>query len=350
MEHTIQVEKEDMLFNVLSIGEVKSGEEASATITGKEPNQVLNLTLPKGDKGDIGLTGPKGDIGERGPQGIQGEQGIQGLQGEPGPQGEKGDKGDKGEIGEVDPLVSNLVNYYLKTETYTKDEVKNLINSEVPVNLSELVNDTGFITGDAETDPTVPSHVKNIAESDINNWNNKSEFDGVYSNLSSKPSINNVELEGNKTLSDLGITDFSGYIYLDDRKNVKIQELKRGINIMTSATGAKLNICGSTYILTANTIIIINKNDIEIDYTILFGQKGENANIYFGRCSTNGSTSYYKKAFKLKELLPYTNNIEFTPTSDYNLVHKKYVDDNIKSKINGTFTLDGTTLNITLEA
>lgn len=28
------------------------GEEASATIEGDSPNQVLNLVLPKGDKGD----------------------------------------------------------------------------------------------------------------------------------------------------------------------------------------------------------------------------------------------------------------------------------------------------------
>ena len=42
--------------NVLSIGTVVSGEEAAATITGTSPAQVLNLTLPKGDKGDTGNT------------------------------------------------------------------------------------------------------------------------------------------------------------------------------------------------------------------------------------------------------------------------------------------------------
>ena len=41
--------------NNLSIGTVEKGEEASAEIVGESPNQILNLTLPKGD------IGPKGD-------------------------------------------------------------------------------------------------------------------------------------------------------------------------------------------------------------------------------------------------------------------------------------------------
>lgn len=41
----------------LSIGEVTTGNEASASITGEAPNQVLNLVLPKGDKGDTGVSG-----------------------------------------------------------------------------------------------------------------------------------------------------------------------------------------------------------------------------------------------------------------------------------------------------
>ena len=64
--------------NKLSIGSVTSGKVASATITGEAPNQVLNLVLEKGDKG------------EQGKQGIQGEQGKQGIQGETGPQGNPG--------------------------------------------------------------------------------------------------------------------------------------------------------------------------------------------------------------------------------------------------------------------
>jgi hypothetical protein len=40
----------------LSIGTVTSGDSAGATITGDAPNQVLNLVLPKAEKGDTGGT------------------------------------------------------------------------------------------------------------------------------------------------------------------------------------------------------------------------------------------------------------------------------------------------------
>ena len=48
-------------------------------ITGEAPNQILNLTLPKGEKGN---TGPQGIKGDQGPKGETGAQGKQGLQGE----------------------------------------------------------------------------------------------------------------------------------------------------------------------------------------------------------------------------------------------------------------------------
>ena len=130
--------------------------------------------------------------------------------------------------------INNLTNYYLKNEIYTKTEVQNLINNistlnievvaslpatgdtttiylvpntssgnnvydeylyannkweiigstqidlsgyakktEIPTKVSQLENDSGFITGYTETDPTVPSHVKAITSTDISNWNNK---------------------------------------------------------------------------------------------------------------------------------------------------------------------------------
>lgn len=53
----------------LSIGRVSSGKEASATIIGEAPDQILNLVLPKGDKGE------KGNVGPQGEQGIQGKPG-----------------------------------------------------------------------------------------------------------------------------------------------------------------------------------------------------------------------------------------------------------------------------------
>ena len=108
------------LSNTLTIGTVVKGDNAEATLTGESPNQILNLTLPKGDKGEQGIqgiqgiqgpTGPQGPKGDafkysdftqaqlealRGPQGPQGIRGPQGATGGIGPQGEKGDTGATG--------------------------------------------------------------------------------------------------------------------------------------------------------------------------------------------------------------------------------------------------------------
>ncbi len=65
--------------NVLTIGSVTSGNVASATITGEAPNQVLNLVLEKGDKGETGEKGATGDTGPKGEQGIQGPKGNPGA-------------------------------------------------------------------------------------------------------------------------------------------------------------------------------------------------------------------------------------------------------------------------------
>lgn len=63
------------------------------------------------------------------------------------------------------------------------------VGTPVPTKISELTNDAGYLTSYTETDPTVPSHVKNITTNDISKWNNKSDFDGNYNNLTNKPTI-----------------------------------------------------------------------------------------------------------------------------------------------------------------
>ena len=83
----------------------------------KQELQNISLTPgPKGDKGETGergpigpqgLPGPKGDAGERGPQGDTGPKGADGLQGPIGPQGlqgERGQDGQRGERGEQGPI------------------------------------------------------------------------------------------------------------------------------------------------------------------------------------------------------------------------------------------------------
>lgn len=130
-------DKGDAAFT-LNIGSVTTGEaggSANVVNVGTTTDQIWNITIPqgikgdKGEQGDRGLTGPEGP---QGPQGNEGQRGPQGVQGNPGPantltigtvqsgdtasasitgvspnqtlnltlpKGEKGDKGDTGETG-----------------------------------------------------------------------------------------------------------------------------------------------------------------------------------------------------------------------------------------------------------
>lgn len=46
-----------------------------------------------------------------------------------------------------------------------------ITSSAIPTNVSAFTNDSGYLTSFTETDPTVPTHVKNITAVNINNWN-----------------------------------------------------------------------------------------------------------------------------------------------------------------------------------
>lgn len=57
------------------------------------------LSIPKGERGEIGPRGDQGPIGLTGPQGPRGPQGIQGVKGDIGPEGPRGLAGPKGDTG-----------------------------------------------------------------------------------------------------------------------------------------------------------------------------------------------------------------------------------------------------------
>ena len=71
--------------------------------------------------------------------------------------------------------------------------------SEFEIGLETVVKEVRT----TETDPTVPVHVKNITEDDINSWHKKSDFSGSYNDLKDRPeetdptmiSITNKEIE-----------------------------------------------------------------------------------------------------------------------------------------------------------
>ena len=94
----------------ISVLESKPNIDTSNFATKDELRNISLTPGPKGDKGETGERGPKGDAGERGPQGDTGPKGADGLQGPAGPigpqglQGERGQDGQRGERGEQGPI------------------------------------------------------------------------------------------------------------------------------------------------------------------------------------------------------------------------------------------------------
>ena len=67
------------------------------------PQGLQGLQGPPGPKGETGERGPQGDIGPRGADGPQGIQGERGQDGQPGPRGERGEQGPAGLPGPIGP-------------------------------------------------------------------------------------------------------------------------------------------------------------------------------------------------------------------------------------------------------
>lgn len=81
----------------------------------------------------------------------------------------------------------------------------NIVIPTVPTKVSELENDSGYITSFTETDPVFcGSAAHGISSSDITNWNNKSDFSGSYDDLTNKPTIPTVPTNLSAFTDDLG--------------------------------------------------------------------------------------------------------------------------------------------------
>ena len=78
--------------------------DTSQFATKQELQNIALTTGPKGDKGETGERGPQGDTGPRGADGPQGPQGIQGERGQDGQKGERGEQGPIGQTGPQGPI------------------------------------------------------------------------------------------------------------------------------------------------------------------------------------------------------------------------------------------------------
>ena len=194
----------------------KVGNTATVSITKKDGTNksVQIIDGLKGDKGD------KGDTGEQGPQGIQGERGLQGPQGERGIQGLKGDSGEDAKINGVNTLTIEAgTNITLDQEGSTL-----------------TINSTGGGGGGTSD----------------------------YTDLTNKPSINNVTLDGNKSLSSLGIQPAGNYALESEIPDVS--------NFVTNTVNDLVNYYTKTETFTKqevnNLISAITTMDIQVVQTL----------------------------------------------------------------------------------
>lgn len=156
-------------------------------VTNKD-GETTTIELKNGEDGEQGPRGPKGDTGNTGPSGIDGKDGLNGQ----------------------DATINGV-------NTLTIEAGENITLEQEGSTLT--ISSTGGSGGTSD-----------------------------YSNLSNKPKINNVELSGNKTTSDLGIEipDVSNFI-TKDVNNLTYYTLATG----TGST-IELNINSSTYVMTLN--------------------------------------------------------------------------------------------------
>ena len=91
-----------------------------------------------------------------------------------------------------------------ETDPTVPQHVKNITEQDI----------ANWNTDKAETDPTVPECVKKITQEDIDRWNNPPEND--YNTTQNKPTINGTEVSGNITLEQLGAQPAGDYATNDD--------------------------------------------------------------------------------------------------------------------------------------
>lgn len=122
-----------------------------ATKTSKEyvDNLFNTIELTPGPKGDTGEQGPKGDTGEQGPKGDTGEKGETGATGAQGAQGIQGKSAyevavDNGFVGNEEAWLASLKG---ETGTFDYSDLENYATKqEIPTKVSDLTNDSGFLT------------------------------------------------------------------------------------------------------------------------------------------------------------------------------------------------------------
>lgn len=207
------------------------------------------------------------------------------------------------------------------------------LESEIPTKTSDLTNDSGFITSYTETDPTVPSYVKNITQANITSWNNKSDFSGNYNDLTNKPTIPSEVTE--TTVSNWGFTKNTG-TYSKPSTGIPKADLASAVQTSLDKADTALqshqDISGK-----ANKISVVqtSASTIEINPNTFY-KFGEVASLNITLASITDNTIYNEYMFEFVSgttatTLTLPSSIKWleTPTIDANKIYQCSIVDNI---------------------
>lgn len=125
--------------------------------------------------------------------------------------GSYNDLTDKPTIPTVNNATLTIQKNGTNVQTFTANASSNkTANITVPTKVSDLTNDSGFISSYTETDPVfLASAAHDISASDISNWNGKSDFSGSYNDLSDKPTIPDAVSVTRYTTTGTNIADIT---------------------------------------------------------------------------------------------------------------------------------------------
>lgn len=125
--------------------------------------------------------------------------------------GSYNDLTDKPTIPTVNNATLTIQKNGTNVQTFTANASSNkTANITVPTKVSDLTNDSGFISSYTETDPVfTASAAHGISASDISNWNGKSDFSGSYNDLSDKPTIPDAVSVTRYTTTGTNIADIT---------------------------------------------------------------------------------------------------------------------------------------------
>lgn len=284
--------------------------------------------------GQDGATGPQGPKGDKGDTGAKGDKGDKGATGERGPQGIQGPKGDTGSPGQDGANAKiNGVN------TLTIQEGENISITQSGSTMT--ISSTGGSGGTSD-----------------------------YTDLTNKPSINSVSLVGNKTSNDLGlpykkiVVQSSDEVIILDELEVGVYQILDKYNKPKTGFKYKRTSSFSGYYAISGVInglfqiikdVSTASNGDSIAYVETYydpnnsNRKGYySAEIYISGSSLGLSASGKigsittlddTQIFTAKKTFNVLPESSVAPTTNNQLVNKKYVDDSIASAI--TDALEG---------